>query len=82
MNVAHRAAGDVMCLKVLGKHIVVLSSQAAASDLLDKRSAIYSSRPDFVLYKMYALLHIYPVERPLRSFIQGIIGRVALVLTI
>lgn len=56
MNVAHRAAGDVMCLKVPGKHIVVLSSQVAASDLLDKRSAIYSSRPDFILYKMYAPL--------------------------
>lgn len=56
INVAYRATGDVMCLKVLGKHIIVLSSQIAASDLLDKRSAIYSSRPDFILYKMYASL--------------------------
>ncbi|EKM54592.1 uncharacterized protein PHACADRAFT_258552 [Phanerochaete carnosa HHB-10118-sp] len=40
-----RKYGDVMYFNILGKSLVVLSSQEAASDLLEKRSAIYSSRP-------------------------------------
>ena len=42
-----------MYFNVLGKHIVVLSSQLAAADLLEKRSAIYSSRPYFTMHKLY-----------------------------
>ncbi|KAK7037782.1 hypothetical protein VNI00_010743 [Paramarasmius palmivorus] len=37
--------GDVMHLQVLNDHVIVLSSAAAASDLLEKRSRIYSGRP-------------------------------------
>ena len=37
--------GDVMYFNVLGKKTVVLSSEVAARDLLEKRSAIYSDRP-------------------------------------
>ncbi|GJE94427.1 cytochrome P450 [Phanerochaete sordida] len=44
--------GDVIYFNIFGKHVVVLSSQAAASDLLEKRSAIYSSRPRFTIHEM------------------------------
>ncbi|EKM55767.1 uncharacterized protein PHACADRAFT_184539 [Phanerochaete carnosa HHB-10118-sp] len=44
-----RRYGDVMYLEVIGKPIVVLSSEDAASDLLDKRSSIYSDRSSFPL---------------------------------
>ena len=43
--------GDVMYLEVLGKPIVVLSSEVAATDLLDKRSLTYSSRPSFPIFE-------------------------------
>lgn len=38
-------AGDILFFKVFGKRIIVLNSDEAARDLLDKRSAIYSDRP-------------------------------------
>ena len=41
--VAH--AGDVIYLNTCGKSTIVLSSEEAARDLLDKRGAIYSDRP-------------------------------------
>lgn len=44
--------GDVMHFNILGKSIIVLSSQRAAQDLLDKRSANYSSRPDFPVHEL------------------------------
>jgi hypothetical protein len=37
-------AGDIIFLNLLGLRIVVLNSAQAASDLLEKRSAIYSDR--------------------------------------
>ncbi|CCM06173.1 uncharacterized protein FIBRA_08415 [Fibroporia radiculosa] len=37
--------GDIMHLSVLGRSIIVLSSPKTISDLLDKRSTIYSDRP-------------------------------------
>ncbi|THH27405.1 hypothetical protein EUX98_g6781 [Antrodiella citrinella] len=37
--------GDIIHLNVLGQNIIVLSSLEAINDLLEKRSAIYSSRP-------------------------------------
>ena len=43
-------SGDVMFFNVFGKNIVVLSSQEAATCLLEKRSAIYSSRPELVTF--------------------------------
>ncbi|KAH9887972.1 CyP450 monooxygenase [Cubamyces lactineus] len=41
--------GDVVCVSVLGQTTIVLNSVAAALDLLDKRSSIYSSRPDSIV---------------------------------
>lgn len=42
--------GDVIYLHCLGKKMLVLNSVEAAQDLLEKRSAIYSNRPRFVLF--------------------------------
>ncbi|KAJ3488109.1 hypothetical protein NLI96_g3080 [Meripilus lineatus] len=44
--------GDVMPLKVLGKSLVVLSSEAAAIDLLEKRGAKYSDRPSIPMMEL------------------------------
>ncbi|EKM54606.1 uncharacterized protein PHACADRAFT_210406 [Phanerochaete carnosa HHB-10118-sp] len=44
--------GDVMYFNIFGKSVVILSSQTAASDLLEKRSMIYSSRPRFMVHEM------------------------------
>jgi hypothetical protein len=41
-----------MHLDVLGKHVMVLSSLVVVSDLLDKRGAIYNSRPRFPIFDM------------------------------
>ncbi|KAI0046797.1 cytochrome P450 [Auriscalpium vulgare] len=41
--------GNVVYLSVAGQPIVVLNSQKAASDLLDRRASIYSDRPRFVM---------------------------------
>ncbi|KAJ7187128.1 cytochrome P450 [Mycena filopes] len=41
--------GDCVCVHVLGRPIVILHSLEAAHELLDRRSAIYSSRPHLVM---------------------------------
>ncbi|KAJ3485901.1 hypothetical protein NLI96_g4622 [Meripilus lineatus] len=46
--------GDVMRLNVLQKTIIVLSSEKAANDLLDKRSGIYSDRPRFPMLEIFS----------------------------
>ncbi|KAJ3492023.1 hypothetical protein NLI96_g261 [Meripilus lineatus] len=42
-----KAYGDVVYVNALGKSFIILGSEEAASDLLDKRSANYSDRPQF-----------------------------------
>ncbi|KAJ8522786.1 hypothetical protein ONZ45_g662 [Pleurotus djamor] len=44
--------GDVMHLKVLNQHIIVLNSVKAATELLGKRGSIYSDRPSFVVFEL------------------------------
>ncbi|KAF8229384.1 cytochrome P450 [Tricholoma matsutake] len=41
--------GHILYMHVLGQPMIVLSSQEAVRDLMEKRSAIYSDRPRFVL---------------------------------
>ncbi|KAI0060313.1 cytochrome P450 [Artomyces pyxidatus] len=41
--------GNVIYMNALGKSMVILNTQKAASDLLDRRSHIYSDRPRLVL---------------------------------
>ena len=43
------STGDIVYLSVLGRRMVILGSYEAASELLDKRSAIYSDRPQPVM---------------------------------
>ena len=50
------SVGDVVHLKPLGQHIIILGSAKAAFDLLDKRSAIYSSRPESGMAPLYVLV--------------------------
>lgn len=38
-------SGDIVHVTVLGQHIVMLNSAKAVTDLLERRSAVYSSRP-------------------------------------
>ncbi|OSX62626.1 hypothetical protein POSPLADRAFT_1180741 [Postia placenta MAD-698-R-SB12] len=57
--------GDTIHLEALGEHIIVLNSSRVARDLLDKRSAIYSDRPHFV---MAGELSGYGAELPLQNY--------------
>ena len=41
--------GDVVHLEIFGKHMIILNTFEAAQDLMEKRSAIYSDRPRFVM---------------------------------
>ncbi|KZV76224.1 cytochrome P450 [Peniophora sp. CONT] len=41
--------GDVVYLNVAGQPTIILNTQKAASDLLDRRAISYSSRPSFVV---------------------------------
>ena len=45
LKVGSMITGDVFYMKVLGSPIVVLNSEKAARDLLEKRSSIYNDRP-------------------------------------
>ena len=42
--------GDVVHLRIFTRNLVILSSVEHVQELLEKRSAIYSSRPRFVLH--------------------------------
>ncbi|CAL1709868.1 unnamed protein product [Somion occarium] len=44
-----REYGPIVTFKVLGKPVVILGSPKVAADLFDRRSAIYSDRPRWVL---------------------------------
>ncbi|CAE6398837.1 unnamed protein product [Rhizoctonia solani] len=44
-KIGEQLESDIVYLEILGQKILVLNSAEAASDLLDKRSALYSDRP-------------------------------------
>ncbi|ELU45229.1 cytochrome P450 domain-containing protein [Rhizoctonia solani AG-1 IA] len=44
MQLGHQLKSDIIYLSLLGHEIVVLNSSKVASELLDKRSALYSDR--------------------------------------
>lgn len=50
MEYAKKYNTDVVYFNVLGNHMVVLNTQKAANELLDKRGANYQDRPKFVLF--------------------------------
>ncbi|VDC01456.1 unnamed protein product, partial [Peniophora sp. CBMAI 1063] len=54
--------GDVIYLNAVGKPIIVLNSRKAATDLLDRRSVIYSDRPkQIVASEMMAAGLFFPL---------------------
>ncbi|KAJ6533886.1 cytochrome P450 [Mycena vulgaris] len=55
--------GDVMYPQIPGQSIIVLDSLQAAEDLLDKRSAIYSDRPNFPLYELFGWTSVLTLLR-------------------
>ncbi len=58
-NQAHRPLfreGDVMHLQVFNRNMIILNTAEAAIDLMDKRSSIYSDRPDFPIFRMWVLV--------------------------
>ena len=58
-----RVKGDVNFISVLNKSILILNSFSAARDLLEKRSAIYSSRPTLVMLgEMWVATRFYALD--------------------
>lgn len=78
----HDRYGDISSVTVLGQRIVILNSLDAAVELLEKRSAIYSSRPymrmagEILLWAQTLVLSTYPGElfRDIRRFLHRYIG--------
>ncbi|KAI1393000.1 cytochrome P450 [Hypoxylon trugodes] len=50
MEYAKQYNTDVVYFNVLGNHMIVLNTQQATNELLDKRGANYQDRPRFVLF--------------------------------
>ena len=50
-----------MYLDVLGRKLLILDSLQAINDLLDKRSAIYSDRPEMAVFNLFELTIPYPL---------------------
>ncbi|KAL6246440.1 hypothetical protein RBB50_006676 [Rhinocladiella similis] len=50
MAYAKQYNSDIVYFNVLGNHMIVLNSQKAANEILDKRGANYQDRPSFVLF--------------------------------
>lgn len=48
----HYSLGNVVSAKVLGRSMIILNSVSAARDLMEKKSASFSDRPQFVLLGM------------------------------
>ena len=44
--------GDIVYLKVLGQSIILLGSYEAAFEILEKRSANYSNRPQSIMVNL------------------------------
>ncbi|KAL1741146.1 cytochrome P450 [Schizophyllum fasciatum] len=76
--------GDVVHLEIFGKHIIILNTREAAMDLMDKRGAIYSDRPRFVMLAELmgwgnATTHVHygPRFQKHRRFIQQVLNKKA-----
>lgn len=44
-----------MHISAMGQDIVIINSLKVATDLLEKRSNIYSDRPDLAMVKLYVM---------------------------
>lgn len=47
--------GDLVYLRIFGRHVLVLHSLEAIADLLEKRSEMYSDRPQRAMATLYEL---------------------------
>jgi hypothetical protein len=73
--------GDLMSITLLGQPMVIINSAAIASDMLDKKSGIYSDRPflmmgsELVGWKNTLALTPYGARfRSIRRMIHGLMG--------
>ncbi|KAI5822527.1 cytochrome P450 [Schizophyllum commune Tattone D] len=76
--------GDVVHLEIFGKHMIILNTFEAAQDLMERRSAIYSDRPRFVMLAELmgwgnATTHVHygPRFRKHRRFVQQVLNQKA-----
>ncbi|KAG1809325.1 cytochrome P450 [Suillus subaureus] len=46
--------GDIIYARLLGKPIIVVNSEEVAKDLFERRSSIYSDRPQSIVYEAFA----------------------------
>ena len=74
--------GDVISLRLLGKTIVVLNSENAAKELLDRRGANYSERPSFALLHAYVSRTSLAVPQSRLNIFQSGLGRRSHVLVV
>ncbi|OAX39032.1 hypothetical protein K503DRAFT_799959 [Rhizopogon vinicolor AM-OR11-026] len=58
--------GDILHIEVLGKHIIVLNSTKTATEILDKKSSVYSDRPVFPMAELVGLIKS-ALSRPIRN---------------
>ncbi|KAJ7617098.1 cytochrome P450 [Roridomyces roridus] len=54
---SRQLGSDVICLRVLGRHMIILNSIRAVTDLLEGKAAIYSDRP-----RLYALKELIGLQ--------------------
>lgn len=51
----YRHIGDIIYLEALGQPIIILNSVETVGDLFERRSALYSDRPETVfIHQLYA----------------------------
>ncbi|KAH7884764.1 hypothetical protein F5I97DRAFT_1929598 [Phlebopus sp. FC_14] len=50
-----RRYGDILYVRLLGLDFIILNSEKAGRDLLDRRSTIYSDRPLMPTYKLFGM---------------------------
>ncbi|KAG1826008.1 cytochrome P450, partial [Suillus subaureus] len=53
-NAWRSAYGDIIYARVLSKPVLVVNSKEVAKDLFDRRSSIYSDRPQSIVYEAFA----------------------------
>jgi hypothetical protein len=49
-SLTNSSESDILYLNLMGKHAIVLNSAKAAVDVLDRRGANYSDRPQFPFF--------------------------------
>ena len=54
LNLVLRLLGDVVCLQVFGQVVIILCSQKAIKDLIEKRGELYSDRIVLPIFEMLA----------------------------